>query len=815
MSNAEQIDVRITADSSQVGPGMNRAADEVQNNTARIREHFSRLNADVSAHMTKVKDSVRAANDDIVGSVEGMAGKFKGAFGVMAAAMAVLAGGKVFKDAVEESKAFTGEANKLARALGISTTEASALNVALGDVYSSADDMIGASQMLSRQLRTNEESLKAMGLQTRDASGEYRNMNDLMMDAIKVLNGYKEGTDRNLAAQTLFGRGAGDVNALLKLNAEVVEAAKQKQAELGLIVGAENVAALKAYKAAMNDAGDVVTAVKKAVGDALMPVLSKLGEWFSSIGPAAVLIIKGAIGGLVSMFWVLKTVVTAVWETINAMVVSVAEPVRGLVEALYHAAQGDFEAAAGAIKGIPGIVAAAWTKADKEIQASAEESANRIWELFATPTATPSKEVEGKGYVNPKDKPGRDKQDPGRMPLWEAELEKAKEAYMLQHDLRDMAKEDELAYWSAIASRQDLTEKESIAVTKKTAQLRVALLKEEFQHRQQLSQEAIDAYKSARLDEVEADKLAAEFALQTHQVTDLQKLALDREFSQREYDIQREALQQRLALLEQDPNLNPAERQRLLDQIAQIERKHQLDLQKIQNQQSAKKNEPTMNVFKSWEDSFSQASTSILTRAKTLQGALRDISRQMYTAFVNEYISKRLAAVAMNAVRESAFYKMLFADQATSQAAASTAVVTTKTAEATAVVGANAAEAASGAAASVSSIPFVGWAMAAGVFAATLAMVMGAKGNIKSARTGYDIPAGVNPVTQLHEEEMVLPKEQADAVRRMAAGGDGGGSFSPVINVRAMDARDVVRALSRDGRITKALAVAHRNFSKI
>lgn len=47
-----------------------------------------------------------------------------------------------------------------------------------------------------------------------------------------------------------------------------------------------------------------------------------------------------------------------------------------------------------------------------------------------------------------------------------------------------------------------------------------------------------------------------------------------------------------------------------------------------------------------------------------------------------------------------------------------------------------------------------------------------------SAEGGYDIPAGKNPVTQLHEKEMVLPKAQADVIRGLAANGGGtGGDF--------------------------------------
>jgi hypothetical protein len=40
--------------------------------------------------------------------------------------------------------------------------------------------------------------------------------------------------------------------------------------------------------------------------------------------------------------------------------------------------------------------------------------------------------------------------------------------------------------------------------------------------------------------------------------------------------------------------------------------------------------------------------------------------------------------------------------------------------------------------------------------------------SVPSARGGFDIPAGVNPLTQLHEQEMVLPKAESDVIRGLA-----------------------------------------------
>ncbi len=84
---------------------------------------------------------------------------------------------------------------------------------------------------------------------------------------------------------------------------------------------------------------------------------------------------------------------------------------------------------------------------------------------------------------------------------------------------------------------------------------------------------------------------------------------------------------------------------------------------------------------------------------------------------------------------------------------------------------ANAAQAASGAMASAAAIPYIGWILApiegAAVYAAALAFPM--------AEGGFDVPAGINPLTQLHSQEMVLPAKYADVIRGMAGGGGSGG----------------------------------------
>lgn len=72
----------------------------------------------------------------------------------------------------------------------------------------------------------------------------------------------------------------------------------------------------------------------------------------------------------------------------------------------------------------------------------------------------------------------------------------------------------------------------------------------------------------------------------------------------------------------------------------------------------------------------------------------------------------------------------------------------------------------------MSGIPIVGPVLGAAAAAAVFGAVIAFKGLIASAAGGYDIPAGVNPLTQLHAEEMVLPATIARPLRNMVAAND-------------------------------------------
>jgi len=272
----------------------------------------------------------------------------------------------------------------LARALGITTNEASVMQAVFGEVGASQSEYLGLSKGLSNQLRTNEAAMVSLGLVTRDAvTGNLRPLNELTIDAIALLREYKEGTDRSVAARELFGRGLSASSRLLQVNNEMVEKNRTLVEELGLTVGESAVNAWKDYDEASHKAELTQHAFAKAIQESVLPVGTELLEWFNNLAPAAIEVLRGAIGGLSTAFLGLTNGVRVVWEVINAMVISAAEPIRALGAAIGKALVGDFEGAAQEIKGVGSTIGGAWEGALKKIDASSQETHDRIASIWA------------------------------------------------------------------------------------------------------------------------------------------------------------------------------------------------------------------------------------------------------------------------------------------------------------------------------------------------------------------------------------------------------------------------------------------------
>ena len=868
MATDANLDILIRADASEVQSGMASAKEAILNANASIASAAQQVanatkaagqqvqaaqasmvastqgaNAAVAAGLQEHANAMTASVSNMVtsmqGGIGGLSNVLAGVTSKFALLAAAVAGFGIFKDGIEETKKFTGEAVRLSRALGISATEASTLNVALGDIYSDAESFAGAAQMLSRQLRTNEDSLKKLGLVTRDANGEYRNLKELMFDSIGVIKGYKEGTDRALVAQNFFGRGAGDVHTILKLNNEVMAEAEAKQRALGLVVGVESVEATKRYKAAMNDVSDVMLGIKKAIGDAVMPIFSKLGEWFTSIGPAAVLVIKAAFVDLATVFWLIKNGVVVVWETINAMVVTLTEPLRAMTAGLAKAVQGDFAGAKAEMAGIGPAIEKSWSGAMKEMRKSSQETDKELRKLWGKPTAAPEPSKKGSSYENPKDK------NEGQGAQFEAELAELRLKYQQEQQLsgqyKEFSKQQELDFWHSKLAIIDKGSKDELSIRKKIAEIGYELGKKDYENQLAIEKLKTEASTQRRLEAIDEEERDAQLQVSLNSLSKKELLALEVNFENRRNEIRRTALEERKSEAAKNKDLDPIAYEKALIQIEELEAAHGKKIAEIQRQTTLEAGGTWKQITDGISTDFANMFSSIAKGQQALATSLTNLAKSIASTFINA-TTQIMAKEAVHHVTSMAqTEKEKAADTVASTSmlknvskwlsAKLGAIFGVETADSAATISEVAEDSstvASSLAASKAKVEgYVGEAGAAGVasFAAApwpidlgapaFGAEMMASAQSLGSISGFEVGAWKIPedgITKVHKGEAVLNATDAENFRNAQSGGNGSGGNrgSNVVNINATPMKGGFLMMHKD-ELAKAIKSLHRD----
>ena len=415
-----------------------------------------------------------------------------------------------------------------------------------------------------------------------------------------------------------------------------------------------------------------------------------------------------------------------------------------------------------------------------------------------------------------------------QMQAWEEEIKAQKLAHRemqretLTHQEWDLAREVE--YWRAKLATVDFNGKTGKEIRTKILALEDQLSKQstEAKMNQVAEWEKLDKHK------LEMEKDAADQALAAGRISQLERLDMEIEFENRRYQIAYDALQERIALAEQDTTYSQTAIDKLKAQMGELGQGHERTQAKNEGKRENQRRKDAPNVMEMLQDGgknvwqqaqqqMSQAFTAMLTRAQSFRQAMGGVFSSIRQTFVQEMVSKPLAALVGRFAKEGAMWLANGTRQIAAQTATSAAVTGIKKVETTENVGMNAIQAAAEAFKAMAGIPYVGPILAVGAAAAAMAAVyglmsgMGGGGSststtttrIPSAAGGWDIPAGINPLTQLHENEMVLPAEHAQTIREMA-GQQGGSDSTIIINstggdfIHKKDLAKLLKQMNRD-----------------
>jgi hypothetical protein len=243
-------------------------------------------------------------------------------------------------------------------------------------------------------------------------------------------------------------------------------------------------------------------------------------------------------------------------------------------------------------------------------------------------------------------------------------------------------------------------------------------------------------------------------------------------------------------------------------QLDQLELQHDAKLRQLNEKEIAETMQAWQQMLAPIGNAFSASLSGMITGQENFRQALANIGNAIVSDFVNMAVKRATNWIASEATMTSASQAGDIARTASADSAAAAGKVAQAAAGSATVFG-DANKAASGAYSAVAGIPIVGPILAPAAAVAAFAAVMAY--DVFSAEGGFDIPAGLNPVTQLHEREMVLPASIAEPLRAGLGTGNraGGGD----IHIHAVDAASFQRLLlDNKSALAKALRGAHRAF---
>jgi hypothetical protein len=621
------------------------------------------------------------------------------------------------------------------------------------------------------------------------------------MDVNAALEKITDGTERNIEGQRIYGRSWQEVQATLRLTPAAMAEATAHAKALGIEVGQEQVTNFKAYQAAMAGAHDVLRGVGNAIGEALMPMLTALGNWFGSIGPGLVSVFRVAIAGIGIAFNVVGLMVSGAMQVIKAALLDTVAVSARVGQSISAALHGDWAGMKAAWKGGMDELRAIHKAASDQIEADAKAANQRIADLITGHVATPQKE-------QPPEPP---KPPPETFNQYQQELEEEKAARAQQQaaegEFHEMSKAEELAYWQDILLITSASAKEKAEIKKTIAGLEVNVAKGAFDAQladlktqeaavgkdyeaklelakqyeakvgaaygtdsaqfKEASKATVEvkraeveqlleldkiretAAQSLALAEVDSQEKAAQLNVSMHRETEAQLLAQEKTFEDMRFSIQQATLQKEKSLI--DPNNDPVAFAKICAQIEALATKHAATLQGINQKLTITQQAQWNSLFTTIENDFTTNISKMLEGTEKFSSGIRNLFMQIGDGIV-QMLVKMAVQWAATQIENLILGKSTASAQITAFAAMAEA-------------------------AGIASFAAAPWPVDIGAPAFGAAMGAAAMSADVSPEHGYDVPAGaMPPLAQLHPKETVLPADLAQGFRDIIRGGGGAGA---------------------------------------
>jgi hypothetical protein len=315
------VDVKIRASTRN----FNEAVNEAQRTLRGLGLSGTEAGRELGSGLDVASAASRVLNSSLTSLAAGVAG---------AAGLAGM--GALIRKSIDAA----ADMDALSQSTGVSVETLSRYSLAARqsgmDMGSLADNL----SRLNKAIAEDNDQLKAMGIATRDANGQLRGTDDVLLEVAEAFAKAENGAAKSAAAQNLFGRSGADLIPFLNKGRDGLEQLAQKSERLSSAIGSDMAAQSAAFNDRVEEMGALVDGIGNKIAQGLLPTLNTLSWQFLDGASAsdAFKIAGQALSG------VLKDIAT-VGVGVGTVFDFVGKSLGGVAAAVVLAAKGEFSQA--------------------------------------------------------------------------------------------------------------------------------------------------------------------------------------------------------------------------------------------------------------------------------------------------------------------------------------------------------------------------------------------------------------------------------------------------------------------------------------
>lgn len=285
---------------------------------------------------------ISATADKMASGLSNAADKTRGMSMAAGGVLAAL-GGAAYKAAQSAD-----DLNTLAKQTGFTTAELQKMQYAADRIDVPMETITSAAAKMTKQLANNEKKFAALGVETRNADGSFRDVNEIFNATVEALSQIPNETERDSAAMEIFGKSANELAGIIDDGGASLRALGEEAENLGVIIPQDQLDAANQ----LNDEIDKLkaegmgafAALGTEVVEMVLPYIPKVAEsieqvimFVKTLDPAVIKLAAGVLGvtaALSPMLTALSGVATGISTVSSAISFLCANPIVLLVAAI-------------------------------------------------------------------------------------------------------------------------------------------------------------------------------------------------------------------------------------------------------------------------------------------------------------------------------------------------------------------------------------------------------------------------------------------------------------------------------------------------